>query len=335
MTESDLLFAPDPCLKENNGSGPTRIMIVDDRMDDRELYRDLLTYQSDREFEFSEIERPDEAIDHCRLFNPDCILLDFRMPEKTGLDLLQELRSTPGLERQAVVMLSSQGNEGIAVEAMKRGCNDYLPKIGLTGEALVRAIDNAMEKAELYEKLERQREELERRSRVDDLTSLYNRRTILQILENELYRSSRYEMPLSVLMLDIDHFKQINDTYGHNFGDTVLRNIGSIIQKSLRVVDAAGRYGGEEFLIVLPGTDSVGAQIIAERIRNKISDRGHLARDGEAIRATASIGVASLESDVVTPEELLERSDRSLYDAKAEGRNCVQTWSETSLAEAQ
>jgi diguanylate cyclase (GGDEF)-like protein len=164
----------------------------------------------------------------------------------------------------------------------------------------------------------------------DSLTGLYNRWYVLEKLESEINRSLRHGSPMSVLMLDIDHFKRINDTYGHAAGDQVLQAVGKLLRDSCRVYDVPGRYGGEEFCILLPETRPGNTSTVAERIRGRLEATTLQCGDGNAI-VTASIGVAGLESpdSVVTPSALIERADRALYSAKNLGRNRVELWAET------
>ena len=163
----------------------------------------------------------------------------------------------------------------------------------------------------------------------DSLTGLYNRWFVLEKIDSELNRALRHGSPMSLLMLDLDHFKRINDTFGHTAGDQVLQGIGRLLRESCRVYDVPGRYGGEEFCIVLPETKSGNTTIVAERIRQRLASSALPCGDG-SIAVTASIGIAgtdSTEAAVLSPAELIERADRALYAAKNRGRNRVEMWS--------
>lgn len=166
--------------------------------------------------------------------------------------------------------------------------------------------------------------ELKRMATTDELTSLPNRRKFLATLEAELTRAKRYERQLSLCMLDLDHFKKINDRYGHHVGDTVLSNVAATMQSMLRETDMAGRLGGEEFGILLPDTQEEHAVILAERIRLAI-EALEINHQGESLKCTASIGVSSLalSSELTQSSELLSTADYCLYDAKQSGRNRV------------
>jgi len=165
----------------------------------------------------------------------------------------------------------------------------------------------------------------------DSLTGLYNRWFVLEKIDSELNRALRHGSPMSLLMLDLDHFKQVNDTFGHSAGDMVLQEIGRLLRDSCRVYDVPGRYGGEEFCIVLPETKTGNTTVVAERIRQRLASSEVLCGD-RAIAVTASFGIAGMDSDdagVLSPAELIERADRALYAAKNRGRNRVETWSST------
>ena len=171
----------------------------------------------------------------------------------------------------------------------------------------------------------------------DALTGLYNRWYLMEKIEIEMNRSLRHGSPVSVLMLDIDHFKQVNDSYGHSVGDDVLRAVGQVLRDSCRVYDVPGRYGGEEFCIVLPETKSGNTTVVAERIRQRLA--ATTLRVGDApVGVTASIGIAGLDmpdDGTLTGPSLIERADRALYSAKHRGRDRVELWSAAMVTRAE
>lgn len=169
-----------------------------------------------------------------------------------------------------------------------------------------------------HEQLAQQNEELNNLATTDGLTSLANRRAFMNRLDVEWKSSTRYDLPLSVVLLDVDHFKQFNDTFGHQAGDAVLVEVGRALAGCARDTDMPARYGGEEFIVILPHTDPGGAYAIAERIREAVA-----AIDGLPRTVTVSVGVAALEASTVDPEALIARADRALYDSKHNGRNRV------------
>lgn len=174
----------------------------------------------------------------------------------------------------------------------------------------------------INEELRLKNEDLERLSITDGLTGLYNRRHLMDSLENEARRTRRSKQPFAILLLDVDHFKDVNDSYGHQVGDDVLARIGSILGTSIREVDIAGRYGGEEFMLILLGTGIDGAITAAERIRDRIEKHSFVFRT-HSISITVSIGAAQLPEDGDTPERVLAAADGALYEAKHTGRNRV------------
>jgi len=168
--------------------------------------------------------------------------------------------------------------------------------------------------------------EIERMATTDGLTGLLNHRIFQEKMTDELKRSERYSTPVSLLLTDIDHFKKVNDTYGHPVGDIVLRGVAGILKREIRDIDIAARYGGEEFAVILPETDGAGAKIIAERLRNAIKAET-FAAGAKTLRVSTSIGIATAPSDARTKEELIEKADQALYHAKHHGRDQSASWS--------
>ncbi|MBN1342031.1 MAG: diguanylate cyclase [Phycisphaerae bacterium] len=176
--------------------------------------------------------------------------------------------------------------------------------------------------AEQNVRLEEANRKLDHLARTDGLTGLLNRRTLIERLSDEVQRSRRYGTPLSIMLLDLDHFKQVNDTRGHLVGDAVLSRSAKAMVSAVREIDIVGRYGGEEFCVVLPETDIEGAAALAERVRNEVARIGHADANGKAFLVTCSIGVSSLNSDE-GGETCLRRADEAMYAAKESGRNRI------------
>ncbi|MBK5274742.1 MAG: GGDEF domain-containing protein [Desulfuromonadales bacterium] len=160
----------------------------------------------------------------------------------------------------------------------------------------------------------------------DELSGAYNRRSFVRLGEGEIKRSRRHGHPLSLLMMDLDHFKTVNDAHGHDAGDSVLRQFGSICHQNLREEDFLGRMGGEEFAILLPYTDSPGALEVAERIRKDVAERDYMVTKEKYLNVTVSIGVACIDGGMTTMETLMKRADEAMYRAKHGGRNLVTAW---------
>lgn len=169
----------------------------------------------------------------------------------------------------------------------------------------------------------RARNKMRELAATDGLTGLYNHRRTCELLRDEMRRAERYNRPLSVLMLDVDSFKSFNDNYGHPSGDQLLRSVAQLLRAGVRTVDKVGRYGGEEFVIIMPETHKDDAFLLAERIRRTIEQQAFIVVAGEEIHRTVSVGVASYPEDGLNPQEVIERADEALYRAKHSGRNCV------------
>jgi diguanylate cyclase (GGDEF)-like protein len=217
-------------------------------------------------------------------------------------------------------LLSSQGAVTglVRVESPQKDAIDNEDQRLL--ESLVVLASLSTENAKLY----RETQEL---AITDGLTKLLLRRQLLERLEDELKRAAQSGTPLSFILLDIDHFKAVNDTYGHPAGDKVLREIAQMVKKRVRDVDLCGRYGGEEFAVLLPATDLKGAKLVAERIREGVGREPFELR-GESRRITVSLGISSFPGDAQEMEDLIERADEALYRSKERGRDRVTAFAE-------
>ncbi|MBD3265231.1 diguanylate cyclase, partial [bacterium] len=263
--------------------------------------------------------RPD-AIQAARE-NYDVIIIDYLLGEETGLDVLKRLQMQGC--RAPFLMLTGQGSEMVAVEAMKSGVSDYIVKDRLDSELLRHTLRHILEKEEMRRKIQEQQELLTRMAITDELTGLFNRRYFFESLKKETERAERYQLPLSVLMFDLDHFKKVNDRYGHLVGDRVLAASAKIIQLQLRSSDVAARYGGEEFCLLLVNTPCEGARIMAERIRKAIQSHEFKDEEGGVFQITCSIGVAEFRHPLPDLDALMSLADQALYESKTKGRNRV------------
>lgn len=300
---------------------PLTIMAVDDDAGDIELLRRYLDDQADYQITLVECPSMASSREALRQQQVDVIILDYLLGAETGLKLLQELRNTG--YRQPIIMLTGKGDERIAARAMRSGADDYLVKEDLNSKTVTTTLGDVIERYRQDQQRERHEAELLRMARYDELTGLYNRRYLLDRMTEETLRSERYSSDLCILMLDVDRFKQINDNYGHLVGDKVLADIAGIIRQTIRATDIAGRYGGEEFCIVLPQTDTAGGRRVAERLRERVASHQFLPSIEGGIHVTCSIGLAPYHRYIVDLNDLLERADKALYSAKQTGRDRV------------
>ena len=255
---------------------------------------------------------------------PDLVLCDLVMPGFDGLKFLGLKASRKELEQIPVIILTAEDDLDRKAEILERGASDYVTKPFHEKELLARVRIHTKLKL-LQDELREMNVQLEALSVTDPLTGLANRRRLMARLQEEVQRARRYKTPLSVVMIDIDHFKDVNDTHGHAMGDEVLRNIGAMLNAGLRATDLAARYGGEELTLVLPHTDIPAALQVAEGLRQKFAELDHVL-DGVTIRKTASMGLAARDGQGEMPdaEDLLKHADEALYRAKQGGRNRVE-----------
>ena len=263
--------------------------------------------------------------------SPRLVLLDWMMPGMDGVEICRRVRAAGREPYIYIVLLTARTESQDLVEGMEAGADDYLTKPFHAHELRVRLRAGARI-LELQEELLEAREALREQATHDSLTGLLNRATVFEILRDELARGTRESHPVAVLLVDLDRFKQINDTYGHLAGDAVLREAARRMKEAVRCYDSAGRYGGEEFLIVMPGCNPVSAWAQAERVRNAIGGEPYSA-GGYRIPVSCSIGVSC--RPVVHPQDadaLVREADFALYSAKARGRNRVEAATGESLA---
>lgn len=326
-----------------NHSSLIRILLVEDEPSDARL---LSEYLSPLQFVVTTVARLNQALKHLDVEHFDAILLDLSLPDSTGLETVQHvLTSFPTIP---IIVLTGLDDEESAVAAVRYGAQDYLVKNRIDSNLLTRALRYAIqrkskdtqlenilrEKENLLAELTLAHTELEKAHAVlhdlairDGLTGLYNRREMELLLAEEILRSHRYQRPFTLLILDLDHFKNVNDTFGHPVGDQVLRGLGKFLIENVRAMDRPARYGGEEFVVLLPELDGSQAAILTERLRKMIADNPFPVRlnDGTRhdIRLTISCGFAEFPTDADSAVTLVAAADRALYQAKAQGRNCA------------
>ena len=320
-------------------SGRT-VLIVDDNPAHVRHVREGLAPHG---YAFKEAHDGTQALSAIRQARPDLILMDVEMPGLGGVEVCRIVKANSGEDGFGfipVILMTARQAAG-KVEGLELGADDYLVKpfdmleLSARVKSMLRlkALQDALveknrELDRANKELARRREELLTLSRTDALTGLFNRRYFEERLNEEFTRSRRYGSPLSLVMLDIDHFKRINDTFGHPFGDRVLKAVAQTACSRLREVDLMARYGGEELIALLPETSPVDALRVCERVREAIASLGleHPGADGhvQEVRLTASLGVATVPAaNLTSAEALLMAADTSLYAAKGAGRNRV------------
>ena len=252
---------------------------------------------------------------------PKIAILDWMMPNRDGLDSCTALRAIETDSYVYIIFLTSRSSKKDVVKGLDAGADDYIVKPFDYNELRTRVRAGARI-VELQDKLRAALQASEFQASHDSLTSILNRSAILEILGKELSRARRVKSPLSVIMLDIDHFKQVNDVLGHQAGDQVLKEVARRITSSIRQYDHCGRYGGEEFLVVVPGSDRRQAWEIAERLKHVVSERD-IPVDHKSVHITISLGLAEFKGSE-DMDELIRKADAALYRAKGLGRNRVE-----------
>ena len=254
---------------------------------------------------------------------PQIAILDWMMPGMDGVEVCSKVRqSEAGIDHYTyIILLTAKSEKKDLITGMESGADDYILKPFDHHELGVR-IRAGQRIIELQNQLRNAKEKHVVLSRTDSLTGILNRRALYEVLEKEILRSAREKTPLSVVMLDIDFFKKINDKYGHSVGDAVLKELVRRILAELRSYDTFGRYGGEEFIILLPGTFMYEVMAVAERIRNAISSTPFEIASA-SLPVSASFGVAEFDFKE-NSDALVNRADLALYKAKDNGRNRVE-----------
>ncbi len=308
-TESDISFS----------DKKTTVLVVDDDQDIRKILNFVL-----RNSGFDVIEAVD-GIDalHKYVENEiDIIISDIVMPGMNGLELCQKIKIQEPLKRVYFILLSAKGELDDKITGLELGADEYIPKPFeplevlarvKTGERIIKLQNMLVHDARYFETL----------AFTDELTKLYNRRFFKETLNKEYAKAKRYQYPISMILIDIDHFKSFNDRYGHSTGDIVLQTIAYILKKSVRESDVVARYGGEEFSILLPNTQRDSAIELAERLRKAVEETKVQTPYGK-LNVTISLGIGFLEKEITNTgslNDIFEQADSALLKAKEAGRN--------------
>ena len=298
-----------------------RILIADDSIVSRHLLDATL-----RKWGYEVVVACDglEALELMQRENaPNLAILDWMMPGLTGLEVCDRIRQRAREPYTYILLLTSKSQKEDLIEGMDAGADDYITKPFDQHELQVR-LRAGRRLVDLQAELLSAREALREQATKDSLTHLWNRSSIFDLLCRELARAERENTPVGVVMVDLDHFKSVNDNHGHFAGDAVLCESARRMQSTIRQYDAIGRYGGEEFLVMLPGCDEQGSFNLAERMRKQLSQL-QMPLTENSINVTASFGATvALPGQVWTAESLIRKADEALYLAKRLGRNRVE-----------
>jgi len=254
----------------------------------------------------------------------DIVLCDVEMPGIDGFKFLSMVNTRKELLDIPILLLTSHSEVAKKIRGLEQGASDYVTK-PFSPEELLARVKVQLKIKTLQDHLKESNQRLLEMSQIDPLTGLYNRRHMMTTLEAELDRSNRISSPFSLVMVDLDHFKKVNDTYGHQQGDVVLKSTSWVIKEQLRQYDSASRFGGEEFILLLPETSLDEAVNVAERLRQAICNI-QFSGSVTDLKISASLGVAAIPHQKInTSEDLIRQADDALYHAKSKGRNRVES----------
>jgi diguanylate cyclase (GGDEF)-like protein len=312
-------------------SEKAQILVVDDEATVRSVLKQVLEEDG---YGVTEAESGSRALEILQNTHFDLIITDIKMPGITGLELLKKVKQQqPDTQ---VIIITSYASLDTSLTALRHGAYDYLFKpfedLDLISAAVKRATEKVLlvkENRRLFDQLQKQNAQLEKANRTlknmacrDGLTGLFNHRYFQDVLTHEIYRSERNSAIFSLIFIDVDHFKNYNDTNGHLAGDKLLRKLSEIFVKAVRKSDIVARYGGEEFVIILPSTSKKNAQIVGEKLRRYIESFPFEGRETQPNgKLTISSGIATYPDDGRERPLLIQRADEAMYEAKNNGRN--------------
>lgn len=300
------------------------ILVLDEDPETLELMMEPLRWEG---YDVRGLTSPQEVNEFLNYWKPQMIIVDPDFANFNGLEYLTSL--SLHLESTSLIVVSSNSSTDRITQCLDLGASDYIvsPFIPLEFLARVRA---QLRFLDAREELKEANQKLQALVEIDDLTGLFNMRSLYEKLEFEIERGKRFSRSVTVVMIDMDHFKSVNDGHDHLFGSYVLSEVGKIIKTSTRNIDIPARYGGDEFLIILSETPLAGVELFCERLRKKVESTV-FQHESDSIKMTLSLGFATTEvGEVVTPRELVRRADVALYEAKRQGRNRTVGYSESN-----
>ena len=302
-------------MKENDTEKrPLSVLVIEDHPDQRDLLAIVLQREGYRVVTAA---NGVEALEKLEKEHVHIALSDIMMPKMDGFELINRIRSNPALKNIYLILITARIQEGDRVRGLDLGADDYITKPFSFSELLARV--------RVGTRVVQYQRHLEHQTHIDSLTGLFNRRALEKKLDEEFERAKRYEHPLSLLILDIDNFKIINDTYGHHGGDAALITIAEALKEKTRQSDFPSRYGGEEFVLVLPETDQENALQVANKIHQEIRSCT-FGTPNRPFRLTVSIGLSSTSSKEYPDwRQMLGDADQALYLAKNSGKDRIET----------
>ena len=299
-----------------------KILIIEDELIFRRMVK---KYLLDAGYEIVEAE---DGLSAWELFQKEpfqLVITDWMMPGLDGPELVHKIRTSGQKSYTYIIMLTAMDDKDNIVLGLESGADEYLTK-PFNSRELIARVASGMRILRLEEELMQARVQMEALAMHDGLTGLLNRRAIEEFAEAEFNMANRKKQAMSVILLDIDHFKNVNDRFGHKFGDVVLRQVAQTLKEDLRNYDRVGRWGGEEFLLILPDTELKDAVTVAERLRSKIAVVQITLENGETFSIHISLGTACTSGQFQSLAKLIDAADQALYQAKQSGRNRVCTF---------
>lgn len=296
-----------------------KILIIEDELIFRRMVKKYLLEAG------YEIVEAEDGLSAWELFQKEpfqLVITDWMMPGLDGPALVQKIRTSGQKSYTYIIMLTAMDNKDNIVLGLESGADEYLTK-PFNSRELIARVASGMRILRLEEELMQARIQMEALAMHDGLTGLLNRRAIEEYAEAEFNMAGRKKQAMSVILLDIDHFKNVNDRFGHKFGDVVLRQVAQTLKEDLRNYDRVGRWGGEEFLLILPGTELKDAVTVAERLRSKTAAVQTSLENGETFSIHISLGTACTTGQFQSLAKLIDAADQALYQAKQSGRNRV------------
>jgi two-component system cell cycle response regulator len=298
-------------------SGANVLLVDDDEVQAKQIVGKL-----GETYEVAWVSDPEKALEASRGKPFDAIMISTLLAEADGLRLASQLKTQEETRNVPILVFVDEDDQRLMLKALEMGINDYLT-VPVDKNEMTARVRTQIRRKRYQEALKSNYQQSISMAVTDALTGLYNRHYLNTHLENMVRQSLKNGKPLALMIMDMDHFKAVNDTYGHDVGDMVLKRLAEIIVQTSRSTDLVARFGGEEFVILMPETDAQAALNAASRVREEVEQAPFAISGGETLHKTISIGVANLHPDGDSAESLLKRADEALYSAKHSGRNQV------------